>query len=53
HKLFLTATPHNGYRESFSALLELLDNQRFSRGTEPDRRQLEAARREGLKVMEV
>ncbi|MEZ6049938.1 MAG: hypothetical protein R3C02_00890 [Planctomycetaceae bacterium] len=30
HKLFLTATPHNGYRESFSALLELLDNQRFS-----------------------
>ena len=42
HKLFLTATPHNGYRESFSALLELLDNQRFSRGTEPDRRQLEA-----------
>lgn len=41
HKLFLTATPHNGYRESFSALLELLDNQRFSRGTDPDRRQLE------------
>jgi superfamily II DNA or RNA helicase len=28
HKLFLTATPHNGYKESFSALLELLDNQR-------------------------
>ena len=24
HKLFLTATPHNGYPESFSALLELL-----------------------------
>jgi len=42
HKLFLTATPHNGYRESFSALLELLDNQRFSRVTEPDRKQLEA-----------
>jgi SNF2 family DNA or RNA helicase len=42
HKLFLTATPHNGYRESFGALLELLDNQRFSRGTEPDRKQLEA-----------
>jgi superfamily II DNA or RNA helicase len=32
HRLFLTATPHNGYRESFSALLELLDNQRFARG---------------------
>jgi SNF2 family DNA or RNA helicase len=42
HKLFLTATPHNGYRESFSALLELLDNQRFARGTDPDRMQLEA-----------
>jgi superfamily II DNA or RNA helicase len=32
HRLFLTATPHNGYKESFSALLELLDNQRFQRG---------------------
>lgn len=34
HRLFLTATPHNGYRESFTGLLELLDNYRFSRGTE-------------------
>ena len=42
HKLFLTATPHNGYPESFSALLELLDNQRFARSTPPDRKQLEA-----------
>ncbi len=42
HKLFLTATPHNGYKESFSALLELLDNQRFARGVEPDRQQLGA-----------
>src|SRR5205823_1750650 len=42
HKLFLTATPHNGYVESFSALLELLDDQRFARGTLPDHRQLEA-----------
>ena len=42
HKLFLTATPHNGYPESFSALLELLDNQRFARGTRPDPKQLEA-----------
>ena len=41
HKLFLTATPHNGYPESFTALLELLDNQRFARGTRPDRRQLD------------
>jgi SNF2 family DNA or RNA helicase len=42
HKLFLTATPHNGYVESFSALLELLDNQRFARSVLPDRKQLEA-----------
>jgi ERCC4-related helicase len=42
HKLFLTATPHNGYQESFSALLELLDNQRFARGVVPNPRQLEA-----------
>jgi superfamily II DNA or RNA helicase len=41
HKLFLTATPHNGYPESFTALLELLDNQRFARGTKPDRKQLD------------
>lgn len=40
HKLFLSATPHNGYKESFSALLELLDNQRFARGIEPNREQL-------------
>lgn len=41
HKLFLTATPHNGYPESFTALLELLDSQRFARGVSPDRKQLE------------
>jgi superfamily II DNA/RNA helicase len=40
HKLFLTATPHNGYPESFSSLLELLDAQRFARGVRPDRRRL-------------
>lgn len=34
HRLFLTATPHNGYKESFSALLELLDDQRFARGVQ-------------------
>src|SRR5436190_3502084 len=43
HKLFLTATPHNGYPESFTALLELLDNQRLARGTSPDRTQPNAA----------
>lgn len=42
HKLFLSATPHNGYSESFSALLELLDNQRFARAVRPNRAQLEA-----------
>lgn len=42
HKLFLTATPHNGYKESFTALLELLDNQRFARGIAPDRQQLQS-----------
>uniref|UniRef100_B8HYX0 Helicase domain protein n=1 Tax=Cyanothece sp. (strain PCC 7425 / ATCC 29141) TaxID=395961 RepID=B8HYX0_CYAP4 len=41
HKLFLTATPHNGYPESFTALLELLDTQRFARGVPPDRNQLQ------------
>jgi len=42
HKLFLSATPHNGYTESFSALLELLDDQRFHRGVPPEKAQLGA-----------
>lgn len=42
HKLFLSATPHNGYPESFTALLELLDNRRFARGVPPDPDQLRA-----------
>jgi ERCC4-related helicase len=50
HKLFLTATPHNGYPESFTALLELLDNQRFARGTPPDRKQLNAVMVRRLKT---
>lgn len=36
HRLFLSATPHNGYRESFTALLEIIDDQRFARGVAPD-----------------
>jgi superfamily II DNA or RNA helicase len=39
HRLFLTATPHNGYTESFTSLLELLDDQRFSRNILPDEKQ--------------
>ena len=42
HRLFLTATPHNGYPNSFTALLEMLDNQRFARGVTPNPNQLEA-----------
>ena len=42
HRLFLSATPHNGYPESFTALLELLDPQRFARGVSPDRNSLSA-----------
>jgi superfamily II DNA or RNA helicase len=40
HRLFLSATPHNGYLESFTALLELLDDQRFARGVRPAEEQL-------------
>ena len=40
HKLFLTATPHNGFQDSFTALLEMLDDQRFARGVMPEHDQL-------------
>jgi superfamily II DNA or RNA helicase len=32
HRLFLSATPHNGHSNSFSTLLEILDPYRFTRG---------------------
>lgn len=40
HRLFLSATPHNGFLESFTALLELLDDHRFARGVKPSQEQL-------------
>lgn len=50
HKLFLSATPHNGYPESFTALLELLDNQRFACRVPLDRAQLNAVMVRRLKT---
>jgi hypothetical protein len=41
HRLFLSATPHNGHSNSFSALLEILDPQRFNRGVKVERGQLD------------
>ncbi len=34
HKLFLTATPHNGHTRCFTGLLEMLDPVRFTRTSE-------------------
>lgn len=36
NRLFLSATPHNGHSNSFSALLEMLDPNRFTRGVDVD-----------------
>jgi SNF2 family DNA or RNA helicase len=40
HRLFLSATPHNGHSNSFSAVLEILDTQRFCRGVPVRTKQL-------------
>ncbi|MDX2375195.1 DISARM system SNF2-like helicase DrmD [Microbacterium sp. LRZ72] len=62
HRLFLSATPHNGYTESFTALLEMIDPQRFARGAGLDEKALQqvAVRRlkrdlpdEGFRLREV
>lgn len=42
HRLFLSATPHNGHSNSFSSLLEMLDPQRFTRGVPVEPRQRDA-----------
>lgn len=42
HRIFLSATPHNGHSNSFSALLEILDDKRFTRGVPVLKKNLEA-----------
>ncbi|MCZ0810604.1 DISARM system SNF2-like helicase DrmD [Roseovarius sp. EGI FJ00037] len=41
HRLFLSATPHNGHSNSFTALLEILDPHRFTRGVPVETADLE------------
>ena len=41
HRLFLSATPHNGHSNSFATLLEILDPQRFTRGLDVEAKELE------------
>jgi superfamily II DNA or RNA helicase len=49
HRLFLSATPHNGHSNSFSALLEILDPQRFTRGVPVKPRDLDPVMARRLK----
>ena len=41
HRLFLSATPHNGHSNAFATLLEILDPQRFTRGIKVESTDLE------------
>ena len=41
HRLFLSATPHNGHSNAFATLLEILDPQRFTRGIDVEAKELE------------
>ena len=50
HRLFLSATPHNGHTESFTALLEMVDGRRFSRGANLDEQALKAVTVRRLKT---
>ena len=45
HRLFLSATPHNGHSSSFSTLMELLDPYRFTRGVKVSGQEEQAALR--------
>jgi superfamily II DNA or RNA helicase len=50
HRLFLSATPHNGHSNSFSSLLEVLDPHRFCRGVKVVPRHLDAVMVRRLKA---
>lgn len=50
HRLFLSATPHNGHSESFTALMEMIDSRRFSRGAILDEDALKAVAVRRLKT---
>ena len=50
HRLFLSATPHNGHPESFTALMAMVDPRRFARGANLDSNALKDVTVRRLKV---